>query len=44
MIDSDASYHVTPHDELFTSYSRDDYGNVKMGNNGAPKFVGIGDI
>ena len=44
MIDSSASFHVTPHGDFFTSYCTGDFGNVKMGNNSASKIVGIGDI
>ena len=44
MISYGASFYVTPHNELFTSYSKGDYGNIKMGNIGASKIVGIGDI
>ena len=44
MLDSGASFHVTPHDEFFTYYSRGDFGNIKMGNSGASKIMGIGDI
>ena len=44
MIYSGASFHVTPHIELFTSYSRGNCDNVKMGNSGASKIVGVGDI
>ena len=44
MIDYGASFHVTPHSDFFTSYSTGDFGNVKMGNSGGSKIVGIGDI
>ena len=44
VIDSGASFHVTAHGDFFTSYSAGDFGNVKMGNSGASKIVGIGDI
>ena len=44
MIDSDASFHVTPHGDFFVSYKIGDFGNVKMGNSGASKIVDIGDI
>ena len=44
MLKLGASFHITPHDELFTSYSRGDFGNVKMGNSDASKTLGIGDI
>ena len=42
VIDSGASFHV--HGDFFRSYSASDFGNVRMGNNGTSKIVGIGDI
>ena len=44
MIDSGASFHVTPHRDYFTSYANGNYGHVWLGNEGASKIVGIGDI
>lgn len=44
VFDSGASFHVTPHGNSFSTYSSGDFGNVKMGNSGASKIVGIGDI
>ena len=44
VIDSDASFHVTSHSDFFTSYKTDDFYNVRMGNGGVSKIVGIGDI
>ena len=42
VIDSGASFHVTSHIELFTFYKTGDFGNVRMGNRGVSKIVGIG--
>ena len=44
MIDLGASFHVTSHGDFFTCYSRGDFGNVKIGNNGAFKIMSIRDI
>ena len=44
VIDSCASFHVTSHSDLFTSYRTGDFGNVRMRNNGVSKIVSIGDI
>ena len=44
MIDSVASYHVTPRKELFTSYKVGNFGRVKMGNDSYADIVRIGDI
>lgn len=44
IIDSGASFHVTPHGSLFSSYQSGDFGTVKMGNQDKSKIVGIGDI
>ena len=44
VIDSAASYHVTPRKELFTSYKAGNFGRVKMGNDSYADIVGIGDI
>ena len=44
VIDCSTSFHVTPHGDSFTSYSTGDFGNVKIGNSGASKIVGIGNI
>lgn len=38
------SFHVILHGGFFTWYFSGDFGTVKMGNNYAPKIVGIGDI
>ncbi|KAE8697223.1 hypothetical protein F3Y22_tig00110627pilonHSYRG00093 [Hibiscus syriacus] len=44
IVDSGASFHVTPHRSFFSSYRSDDFGTVKMGNQYRSKIVGIGDI
>ena len=44
VIDYGASFHVTSHSDFFTSYRISDFGNVRMGNIGVSKIVGIGYI
>ena len=44
MIDFGASFYVTSQSDLFSTYSRGDFGNIRMGNSGSSKIVGIGDI
>ena len=44
MVDSGASFYLTPNRECFSSYMAKDYGYVKMGNDSACKFVNIGDV
>ena len=44
IIDSGASFHVTPHEEFFSSYQKGDFGMVKMGNQVTSKIVGIGEV
>ena len=44
VVDSAASFHVTPHREYFTSYTAGDSGQVKMGNHGVSKVASIEDI
>ena len=41
---NDASFHLTPKRECFSSYTIGDYGHVKMGNVGSCKIVGMGDV
>ena len=43
-VDIDATSHVTPRKEFFTSFRYGDFGSLKMGNNGIEKVVGIGDV
>ena len=44
VVDFGASFHATSHRDFFFSYITGDFGNVRMGNNGVSKIVGIGDI
>ena len=44
VVDTAASYHVTPHVEFFKTYQAGDFGTVKMGNNSFAKIVGTGDV
>ena len=44
VVDSSASFHLTPKTECFSSYIVGDYGCVKMGNKHACKIVGIGNV
>jgi transposase InsO family protein len=44
IVDSGASFHLTPKRECFSSYIAGDYGYVRMGNDGECKIVGIGNV
>ena len=44
VIDSGASFHITPSRECFLTYIAGDHGYVKMGDNGECKIVGIGSV
>ena len=44
VIDSGASFHITPSKDYFSIYSAGDYGSVKMGDDGACKITGIGSV
>ncbi|KAL4346422.1 hypothetical protein GQ457_17G024800 [Hibiscus cannabinus] len=44
VVDTAASYHVTPYKEYFTTYKSGDFGAVKMGNSSSAGIVGIGDV
>jgi len=44
IVDSCGSFHVTPHENYFSSYQNGDFGIVKMGNQLSSKIIGIGDI
>ena len=44
MIDSGASFHITPSRECFSTYTVGDHGYVKMGDNGECKIVGVGNV
>ena len=39
LIDSNASFHVTPHGDIFSTYSASDFGDVRMGNCSASMIV-----
>lgn len=44
IVNSGASFHVTPHKEVFSSYRSGDFSKVKMGNQGVSSIVGVGNI
>ena len=44
VVDSRASFHLTPDRKCFSSYSAGDQGCVRMGNEGTLRIVGIGDV
>ena len=44
VVDTAASYHVTPHRYFFTNYKAGDFGAVKMGNTSSSQIAGIGEI
>ena len=44
VVDTAASYHVTPYKDFFKTYKAGDFGTVKMGNTSSAKIVGIGDV
>ncbi|BFG34854.1 hypothetical protein CerSpe_211280 [Prunus speciosa] len=44
IVDSSASFHVTSRRDFFTSYTNEDFGNVRMRNYKLSKIVGRGDI
>ena len=44
LVDSRALYHLTLDRNCFSSYKARDHGFVKMGNEGACRIVGIGDV
>ena len=44
IIDTIASYHATPHFELFFYYRVGDFGTIKMGNSSHSKIVGMCDV
>ncbi|RVW31737.1 Retrovirus-related Pol polyprotein from transposon TNT 1-94 [Vitis vinifera] len=44
VIDNGASIHATPRKDFFTSYTSDDFGSVRMGNDGSAKAIGMGDL
>ena len=44
VVNSGASFHLTPDRKCFSSYSAGDHGCVRMGNEGTCRIVGIGDM
>ena len=44
VVNTTASYHVTPNRELFSTYKERDLGCVKMGNTVRYNIMGIGDF
>ena len=44
VVDSGASFHLTPKRECFSSYTTGNYGYVRMGNDNECKIVGIGNV
>ncbi|KAL4325786.1 hypothetical protein GQ457_11G029520 [Hibiscus cannabinus] len=44
IVDSGASFHVTPHGDFFSTYQTGDFGAVKMGNQETSMIVGIGNV
>ena len=44
VVDSGASFHLTPERRYFSSYTTDDHGRVRMGNEGTCRIAGIGDV
>jgi hypothetical protein len=44
LIDSSASFHMTPHREWFCEYEKYDGGNVYLGNDSTTKIIGKGRV
>ena len=44
VVDSGASFHLTPDRKCFSSYKAGDHGVVKMGNEGACRIISIGEV
>ena len=44
IVNSGASFHVTPHGSFFSSYQSGDFGTVQMGNQDMSRIVRIGNI
>ena len=44
VIDSAATYHVTSRRDFFSSYSKGDFGHVRMGNDAVANIIGMGDV
>ncbi|KAJ9552680.1 hypothetical protein OSB04_016725 [Centaurea solstitialis] len=44
VVDTGATCHVSSQRDFYSSYTPGNFGNVKMGNHGLSKIVGIGDV
>jgi hypothetical protein len=44
VVDTIASFHITPHRDFFSSYTSGIFGWVRMGNEAKSEIVGMGDI
>ena len=44
ILDSGASFHVTPHKEWFNTYDASHKGGVCLGNDYACEIIGVGDV
>ena len=44
IVDSSASFHITPHEWMFSSYRKGECSTVKIGNQVTCEIVGLGDI
>lgn len=44
VVDSGASFHVTSRKDIFSSYVAREFGFLRIGNNGASKIIGMGDV
>lgn len=44
IVDSGVILHVTPRKDFFTSYTSGDFGMLKMGSDGVPKVIGVGEV
>ena len=44
VVDLGTSFHLTPDQKCFSSYKAGDHGSLTMGNEGACRIVGIGDV
>ena len=44
VVDSGASFHLTPERRYFSSYTAGEHGCVRMGNEGTCRIAGIGDV
>ena len=44
VVDTGASFHVTPRRDIFSTYVAGDHGTMKMGNSSSSVIHGIGDV